>query len=125
MGLTKTELDELKVRVSKAHYRGYKVANPQEYVQLLGGGDPPEDTEPLSTGHILHLIENYGKVPDKLTPVTMAVLTESTLTEVVPAVPEEDAPVMEATVEEVPVEEPATVDAAPKAESKKKAKKKS
>lgn len=110
MPLSTHELAELKARVQLAHNRGYTIAQADEYVTALGGGDPPIGAEKGSTAHLLALIADYNK---KKAPVPE--LAKPELVKPVPKAPEPPPPAPEPEPVKEPEPEPEPVKAEPEA----------
>ena len=70
-------LSDLKARIKRAHYQGYKIAYAESYAAELGGGSPPEGVGKFSAEHLLHLIEMAEKgTPVKADPVKAEIKAE-------------------------------------------------
>jgi hypothetical protein len=64
MPLTTQEIADLKARVQYAQFHGFAIASGENYVEALGGGDPPEGIEKGSIAH-LQLLLNGDDQSDK------------------------------------------------------------
>ena len=75
------DLQGLKARFLYAHTKGYAIAWAKEYVEDLGGGEPPPGVEANSPEHLLYLVsllEAQASAPVTLVTGTLpAMMTEA------------------------------------------------
>lgn len=110
----KVNLSELKARIKRASYQGYKIAYAESYAADLGGGAPPEGVEKYSPEHLLHLI----KMVERGVPAVKAAPTEVAPIKAAPIEPTPTEPSVIAEPVELAVEEPTSETKSKKAKKK-------